>query len=306
MGILPAWCLIVCQKGLSQCWTQGWSQSHPLLFACNDICWNRTLNLLSNFPDVLLNKTIYTVTKKVFRRGRKVISRDFWRIWQKIQCSISTDIITGKRMVYPWDYPWVQHWLTLFWHTTRTSGWKNRLLQSSTLGMWKASFLFSDQVTTSPSLLSTFRRNIPTSGSPMNWKLKTLSFLDVKVFKEADKFSRTIHCKSRFSRVYSNFWQFMPDRYKRGLVSSLFTKMLENLGSSFQRKNILANLLTHRSTIFSIDYTHTVPEKELMITFSWNYILEDEVTSKSFSIQTENFPLTFSSRTDSQNLYCLV
>ena len=64
----------------------------------------------------------------------------------------------------------------LFWHTTRTSGWKNthcRLLQSSTLGIWKASFLFSDEMTTSPSLLSTFRRNIPTSGSPMNWKLKT-------------------------------------------------------------------------------------------------------------------------------------
>ena len=170
----------------------------------------------------------------------------------------------------------------------RPSGWKNahcRLLQSSTRGMWTTSLYSSDQVTTSPSLLSTFRRNIPTSGSPMNWKLKTLSFLDVNVFIEADKFSRTIHCKSRFSRVYSNFWSIMPDRYKRGLVSSLFTKMLENLGSSFQRTNIHANLLTHRSTIFSIDYTHTVPEKELMITFSWNYILEVEDGGDSYFLE---------------------
>ena len=77
----------------------------------------------------------------------------------------------------------------------------------------------------------------------------------------------------------------MPDRYKKGLVSSLFTKMLENLGSSFQGTNILANVLTHRSTIFSIDYTHTVPEKELMITFSWNYILEDEEGSDLYFLE---------------------
>ena len=97
----------------------------------------------------------------------------------------------------------------------------------------------------------------------------TLPFLDVNVFRDADKFSTTIHRKSTFSGVYSNFRSFMPDTYKRGLVStllyraymiyarrsSLFMMRLKNLRSSFRRTDILANLLTNVSTNFSINCT---------------------------------------------------
>ena len=48
-----------------------------------------------------------------------------------------------------------------------------------------------------------------------------LPFLDVNVYRDAGKFSTTVHRKMTFSGVYSNFSSFMPDTYKRGLVSTL-------------------------------------------------------------------------------------
>ena len=48
-----------------------------------------------------------------------------------------------------------------------------------------------------------------------------LPFLDVNVFRDADRFSSTVHRKSTFSGVYTNYSSFMPDTYKRGLVSTL-------------------------------------------------------------------------------------
>ena len=48
-----------------------------------------------------------------------------------------------------------------------------------------------------------------------------LPFLDVNVYRDADKFSSTVHRKDTFSGVYTNFKSFMPELYKRGLVSTL-------------------------------------------------------------------------------------
>ena len=48
-----------------------------------------------------------------------------------------------------------------------------------------------------------------------------IPFLDVNVFRDATKFSSTIHRKQTFSGVYTNFRSFMPETYKRGLVSTL-------------------------------------------------------------------------------------
>ena len=61
----------------------------------------------------------------------------------------------------------------------------------------------------------------------------TLPFLDVNVFRDAGKFSTTVHRKSTFSGVYSNFRSFMPDTYKRGLVSTLLYRAYM-ICSSFQ------------------------------------------------------------------------
>jgi len=48
-----------------------------------------------------------------------------------------------------------------------------------------------------------------------------LAFLDVNVYRETDRFSSTVHRKVTFSGVYTNFQSFIPDTYKRGLLSTL-------------------------------------------------------------------------------------
>ena len=49
----------------------------------------------------------------------------------------------------------------------------------------------------------------------------TLPFLDVNVYRDAVTFSTSVHRKTTFSGVYTNFKSFMPDTYKSGLVSTL-------------------------------------------------------------------------------------
>ena len=61
----------------------------------------------------------------------------------------------------------------------------------------------------------------------------TLPFLDVNVFRDAGKFSSSVHRKATFSGVYSNFKSFMPDTYKRGLVSTLLYRAYM-ISSSFE------------------------------------------------------------------------
>ena len=54
-----------------------------------------------------------------------------------------------------------------------------------------------------------------------------LPFLDVNVYRDADKFASTVHRKVTFSGVYTNFNSFMPDTYKRGLVSTLLHRAFQ-------------------------------------------------------------------------------
>ena len=48
-----------------------------------------------------------------------------------------------------------------------------------------------------------------------------LPFLDVNVFRDADRFSSSVHRKDTFSGVYTHFESFIPDTYQRGLISTL-------------------------------------------------------------------------------------
>ena len=48
-----------------------------------------------------------------------------------------------------------------------------------------------------------------------------LPFLDVKVFRDDDKFSTSVHRKDTFSGVFTNYTAFMPEVYKKGLISTL-------------------------------------------------------------------------------------
>ena len=75
----------------------------------------------------------------------------------------------------------------------------------------------------------------------------TLPFLDVNVFRDASKFSSSVHRKMTFSGVYSNFSSFMPVTYKRGLVSTLLYRAYM-ICSSFQT---LHNEIENLKKIFS-------------------------------------------------------
>ena len=63
-------------------------------------------------------------------------------------------------------------------------------------------------------------------------KDNVLPFLDVNVYREENAFSSTVHRKDTFSGVYTNFKSFLPETYKRGLVSTLLYRAWM-IGSSF-------------------------------------------------------------------------
>jgi len=112
----------------------------------------------------------------------------------------------------------------------------------------------------------------------------TLPFLDVNVYRDASKFSTSVHRKMTFSGVYTHFRSFMPDTYKRGLVSTLLYraymisssfltlhKEIENLKNIFSKNGypskfvdkciskFLNKLHERKATV------HTVPKMDLMI-----------------------------------------
>ena len=59
-----------------------------------------------------------------------------------------------------------------------------------------------------------------------------LSFLDVKIFQENDKFVTSVFGKETFSVVYTNFISFIPLEYRFGLVHTLLNGCF-NLSSDF-------------------------------------------------------------------------
>ena len=48
-----------------------------------------------------------------------------------------------------------------------------------------------------------------------------LSFLDIKINRENDKFVTSVYCKPTFSEILTNFESFIPDICKRGLIEIL-------------------------------------------------------------------------------------
>ena len=59
-----------------------------------------------------------------------------------------------------------------------------------------------------------------------------LSFLDINIFREKEKFVTNIYWKKTFSGVYANFNSFRPETYKTGLIESLLFRCF-NLCSNF-------------------------------------------------------------------------
>jgi hypothetical protein len=63
-------------------------------------------------------------------------------------------------------------------------------------------------------------------------KNNVLPFLDVNVYRDADRFSSSVHRKETFSGVYMNFRSFLPTTYKSGLLSTLLYRAY-SISSSF-------------------------------------------------------------------------
>ena len=59
-----------------------------------------------------------------------------------------------------------------------------------------------------------------------------LPLLDVNVFRDANKFSSTVHRKETFSSVYTHFKSFILDTYQKGLISTLLYRAYE-ISSSY-------------------------------------------------------------------------
>ena len=111
-----------------------------------------------------------------------------------------------------------------------------------------------------------------------------LPFLDVKVFRDANNFSTSVHRKDTFSGVFTNYTAFMPEKYKKGLISTLlyrayminssFTGLhdeVEKLKGIF-RKNGYPPSFIDRCVLRFFDkihekkvLVHTVPKMEVSI-----------------------------------------
>ena len=75
------------------------------------------------------------------------------------------------------------------------------------------------------------RANIKfTSEMKMN---NLLSFLDIKIFRENNKFTTWVYCKPTFSGVFTNFESFIPNSYKYASIFTLLHRALK-LCSNFE------------------------------------------------------------------------
>ena len=123
----------------------------------------------------------------------------------------------------------------------------------------------------------------------------SLPFLDVNVFRDPNRFSSTVHRKDTFSGVFTNYKAFLPDTYKKGLISTLLyrayminssylslSEEVEKLKQIFKKNGYPLNFIDRCISKFFNKLhqekvpVHTVPKKELFIILpflgssSWN------------------------------------
>ena len=68
------------------------------------------------------------------------------------------------------------------------------------------------------------------------------SFLDVKVNRQDNCFTTTVYRKPTFSGVFTNFYSFIPDVYKEGLMQTLLFRSF-HLASSLSKFHIEVTFL---------------------------------------------------------------
>ena len=78
----------------------------------------------------------------------------------------------------------------------------------------------------------------------------SLSFLDIKISRENNKFVTSVYRKPTFTGVFSNFESFIPDIYKRGLIETLLHRsfrLCSNYENFHREIETLKSILKHNS-----------------------------------------------------------
>ena len=253
-----------------------------------------SLDVESLFTNIPLDETIDIITNKVFGKKRKVnglSKRDFKRLLE----------ISTKGTVFYFNGKYYKQKDGVAMGSPLGPALANAFLaHHETLWLEECPLSFapifftryvddifvllrsSDHITRLAEYLSSRHPNIKFTYELEN--NNTLPFLDVNVFRDAGRFSSTVHRKSTFSGVYSNFGSFMPVMYKRGLVSTLLYrayiisssfqslhKEIENLKKIFSKngyptKFVDKCILTFFNKLYEKrEPVSTVPKKEVTI-----------------------------------------
>ena len=82
-----------------------------------------------------------------------------------------------------------------------------------------------------------------------------LSFLDIKISNENNKFVTSVYCKPTFSGVFTNFESFIPDIYRCGLIETLLHRSFR-LCSNYE--NFHWEIETLKSILKDNSYPHNL------------------------------------------------
>ena len=130
-----------------------------------------------------------------------------------------------------------------------------------------------------------------------------LSFLDVLVTREGNALSTSLYRKPTFSGLYTNFYSFISEKYKKGLILSLlfwifsFTVTWDKFHSEVEflrgifRKNLYPEHFFDKCIKMFLDkkmrVTHTVGKRELKISLPFLGNYSNQVKKKISRLASE-------------------
>ena len=92
----------------------------------------------------------------------------------------------------------------------------------------------------------------------------SLSFLDIKIVRENNKFTTSVYRKPTFTGVFTNFESFIPNSYKDALIFTLLHrafKLCSNFGLFLQEMENLKNIF--RTSDYPVNFTDFCIKKYL-------------------------------------------
>ena len=136
-----------------------------------------------------------------------------------------------------------------------------------------------------------------------------MSFLDVEISRENDKFTTSVYHKPTFSGVYTHFDSFVPMPFKFGMIFTIihrcfqlcsnynkFHLELEKVKNIFKKNGYPISFIDRCIKTF-LDKLHTpkivvttVEKKNLLIVLPYLGFISDQIRTKLFKIISKNLP----------------